>query len=319
MKHPERSPVSASGLPVRRLLVWAALAVPLAGAPFQDARAGCRVVAKPLQEALAARDLEGARRHYDAVRREFDCPDAFRARAGRAVSNLHVRVAQERIAGGASLASQRGLLEQGNAYGRTWRALALLGDVAHEERDFDRSAGLYQEALMVLNNEGHTPTPPPPSDIERILHRAGLDRAAAKEYVRAPIDRHGRLDGLAASSIRGVKVERVPIPITFRTALAEFDEKGRLYAEEMATFLLQQAPERITLSAHTDDRGGEAYNLGLSKRRGEAMRKFLKARGFEGEIVMIPKGESAPLKLSNPQDYSQEERWRMNRRVELMR
>ena len=319
MKHPERSPISASGLPVRRLLVWAVLAVPLAGAPFQDARAGCREAMQQMQEALRARDLDATRRHYETVWKAFDCSGKDRLRAGRAVSNLHVQVAEERIKVGASLASQRGLLEQGNAYGRNWRALALLGDVAHEERDFDRSAGLYLEALAVLDNEGHTPKPPPPSDIKRILHRAGLDRAAAKGYVKAPVDSRGRLAGLAASTIRGVKVERVPIPITFRTALEEFDEKGLLYAEEMATFLIQQSPERITLSAHTDSRGGEAYNFDLSSRRGETVRKFLKARGFNGEIVMIPKGESDPLELSNPQDYSQEERWRMNRRVELMR
>lgn len=318
MKHPERSPISASGLPVRRLLVWAVLAVPLAGAPFQDARAGCREAMQQMQEALRARDLDATRRHYETVWKAFDCSGEDLLRAGRAVSNLHVHVAEERIKVGASLASQRGLLEQGNAYGRNWRALALLGDVAHEERDFDRSAGLYQEALAVLDNERYTPKPPPPSDIKRILHRAGLDRAAAKGYVRAPIHR-GRLTGLAASTIRGVKVERVPIPITFRTALWEFDEKGRLYAEEMATFLIQQSPERITLSAHTDERGGDAQNLKLSQQRGEAVRKFLIGRGFKGEIVMIPKGESDPLELPNPQDYSQEERWRMNRRVELMR
>ena len=65
MKHPERSPIPASGLPVRRLLVWAALAVPLAGAPFQDARAGCREVAQtrpcPAGEAPAGRRPSGER------------------------------------------------------------------------------------------------------------------------------------------------------------------------------------------------------------------------------------------------------------------
>ena len=320
MKHPGRSPISASRLPLRRLLVWAAvLAIPVAGAPFQDARAGCREVAKPLQEALKARDLDAARRHYEAVQREFDCSGAFQARAGRAVSNLHAQVAEERMAGGASLASQRDLLEQGNAYARTWHTLALLGDVAYDARDYDRATGLYQEALVVLDNEGHTPKPPPPSDIERILKRAGLNRMLAEDYVRAPVNRAGRLDGLAAPTIRGFKVERVPIPVTFRYDSTEFDGKGRRYAEEMAEFLIQQAPGRITISAHTDHRGEEAYNLALSRRRGEAVRDFLKERGFRGEIAVIPRGESDPFELPDPERYSQEEIDRMNRRVELMR
>ena len=319
MKHPERSPIPASGLPVRRLLVWAALAVPLAGAPFQDTRAGCREVAQPLQEALRARDLDAARRHYAAVWEELDCTDTYRAQAGRKVSNLHVQVAEERMAGGESLVAQRGLLERGNAYARTWRAFALLGDIAYDERDYVGATWLYQEALAVLNNEGQTPTPPPRSDIERIVERAGLNRMLAKDYVGAPVDRLGKLDGLAAPSIRGVKISSVPLPITFRTDLAEFDEKGREWAEETAEFLIQQKPDEITISAHTDERGEEADNLALSRRRGEAVRDFLKERGFKGDITVIPRGESQPYVPPNPERHSQEEIWRLNRRVVLMR
>ena len=324
MKSPERSPIPASGLPlrrspVRRLLVWAALAVPLAGGPFQDARAGCREVAQPLQEALRARDLDAARRHYEAVQGEFTCTDKLRAQTGRAVSNLHVMVAEERMAGGASLASQRGLLEQGNTYARTWRTLAYLGDVAYDERDYDRATGLYQEALMVLNNEGQTPTPPPDPEIERIIERAGLNRMLARNYVKAPVNRTRMLDGLAAPSIRGVKVEKVPLPITFRTNLAEFDERGRRYAEEMARFLIQQAPGRITISAHTDERGEEGYNLALSRRRGEAVRDFLRKRGFAGNVTVEAKGESERYMPPDPKRHSQEEIWRLNRRVVLKR
>lgn len=319
MKDPERARAPASGAPIRRLLVWAALAVPLAGAPFQDARAGCREVAKPLQEALAVRDLEGARRHYDAVRREFDCPDAFRARAGRAVSNLHAQVAQERMAGGASLASQRALLERGRAYAGTWPTLALLGDVAHDARDYDRAAALYQSALVAINDEVDTPQRPPDSDIDRIRRLAEQSRMLAGRYVAAPTNRAGEPDGLAAPAIRGFKVKEEVLPITFKTGKAEFDALGRRYAEDMAQVLIRQAPERIAISAHTDERGADAYNLELSRRRGEAVRRFLQARGVTQPIEVIAKGESQPLDLLDPEHYGQEEVWRMNRRVEWIR
>ena len=324
MKNPERSSIPVSGLParrfpVRRLLVWAALAVALAGGPFQDARAGCREVAQPLQEALRARDLDAARRHYEAVQGEFTCTDRLRAQAGRAVSNLHVLVAEERMAGGASLASQRGLLERGLRYARTWRTLAHLGDVAYDERAYVRATGLYQEALMALNNEEQSPTPPPRPDIERIVERAGLNRMLARNYVEAPVNRTGMLDGLAAPTIRGFEIERVPLPITFRTNLAEFDEEGRRYAEETAEFLIQQAPGGVTISAHTDERGEEAYNLALSRRRGEAVRDFLKERGFAGNVTVVPKGESDQYESPDLERHSQEEIWRLNRRVVLVR
>ena len=319
MKSLERARAPASGAPIRRLLVWAALAVPLAGGPFQDARADCRAVAKPLLEALAARDLDAARRHYEAVDDELACTDEYRAKAKRAVSNLHAEVAEERLAGGASLASQRDLLEQGNTYARTWHTLTYLGDVAYDARDYDRATGLYQEALVVLNNEEQTPTRPPDSDIERIVELAGLNRMLARNYVKAPINRKGTLDGLAAPSFRGFVPEYYPLPITFRTDSAEFDEKGRRYADEMAEFLLQQQPDAITISAHTDERGEEDYNLALSERRGIAVRKLLQDRGFQGTIELDPQGESQPYVPPSPEKHSQEEIWRLNRRVVLIR
>ena len=319
MRDPERARGPASGAPLRRLLVWAALAVPLWGGPFQDARAGCREVAKPLAEALAAGDLDGARRHYDAVQREFSCPDAFLAQAKRAVSNLHAQVAQERMAGGASLDSQRALLEKGLRYAGTWITLALLGDVAHEARDYDRAAALYQRALVAINDEVETPQLPPEPQIHRIRRLAEQSRMLARHYVETPVNRSGEPDGLRASTYRGVKVVAWVEPITFQTGTAEFDEKGRQYAEDMVEALIRQPPGRIILSAHTDERGPDDKNLALSQRRGEAVRRFLQSRGVTRPIDVIAKGESEPRKLVDAEGYRQEEVWQMNRRVEWIR
>ena len=307
------------GRPIRRLLASAALAVPLAGGAFQDARAGCREAAEPLLEALAARDLEAARRHYEAVHGEFACAGAYRDQAKRAVSNLHARVAQERLAGGASLASQRALLERGRAYAGTWRILALLGDVAHDARDYDRAAALYQESLVAINNEGETPKRPSDTEIERIYRLAEQSRMLAEHYVAALTNRAGEPDGLAAPAIRGFKPEAEAVPITFITDTAEFDALGLLYAEAMAEILIRLAPERITLSAHTDERGTDAYNQALSERRGEAVRRFLKEWGVTQPIDVKAMGESQPLDLFEPESYLREAVWRMNRRVEWIR
>ena len=319
MRDPERARGPASGAPLRRLLVWGALAVALGGVPFQDARAGCREVAEPLQEALAAGDLEGARRHYEAVQGEFSCPDTMRAQAKRAVSNLHAQVAQERLAGGASLDSQRALLEQGLGYAGTWLTLALLGDVAHDARDYDRAAALYQGALRAINDEVDTPQPPPDPDIERIYRLAAQSRMLAGRYVEPPTNRSGDPDGLSAPGYRGFVPEAAPVPITFKDDEAEFDALGRRYAEDLVETLIRQKPERVVLSAHTDERGSDAYNLDLSRRRGEAVRRFLQARGVTQPIEVVARGESQPLDLYMPEHYGQKEVWRLNRRVEWIR
>lgn len=271
----------------------------------------------PLRDALQARDLDAARNRYEAMQKDLTCSGADLKRAGRAVSNLHVMVAEERMAGGASLASQHDLLKLGNVYARTWDILTYLGDIAYDARDYDHATGLYQEALMVLNNEEETPKRPPDSEIKRIVELAGLNRMLARNFAEAPTNRTGMLDGLAAPSFRGFVPERVPLPITFRTNSGEFDKMGRRYVEEMAEFLHQQKPDSITISAHTDERGKEAHNFSLSKQRGEAVRDFLRDRGFKGDITVNAKGESQPY--SPPGQHSQKEIWRLNRRVELIR
>ena len=321
MKGSERARGPASGAPLRRLLGGAALAVALAGGPFLDARAGCRAALKPLREALAAHDLDGARRHYEALLQEFDCSVGTRAGYGLSVSSLHAAVAQERRAGGASLASQRALLERGLTYGEHWLTLALLGEADHEKRRYGDAAQRYQKALAAINSEEDTPRRPPDAVIERLLRLAWQSRMLGGGFAASPTDRSGEPDGLSAESIRGFKVEAVPIPITFETDSAEFDAKGRLYAEELAQVLRRQRPARIVLSAHTDERGTHGHNLILSKDRGEAVRSFLvkELKAHAPVIEVDARGESEPLELVDAEHYGKQEVWRLNRRVELVR
>ena len=96
-----------------RLLRLAALAAGLAMAGAGAARADCAAHAGALKAALAAQDLAAVQQHYEALRDEPSCPDSFRAAAGRPVSLLHARIAQQRVAAGATLADQQELLERG--------------------------------------------------------------------------------------------------------------------------------------------------------------------------------------------------------------
>lgn len=317
----DTSLVPASRHPSRILTVLVIPMVLLAGGTGQDAWASCRDVVHSLREALRERDLEAARRSYEAVDRESECDDTYRARAKRKVADLHARIAVERMASGESLRSQRDLLMQGLDYARTWLVLALLGDVAYESRDYDRATEWYESSLTVIRSEGETPTAPPNPTIERIHGRAQQSRLLARDFVPTPTNRWGRRDGLAAISYRNFKPERVAVPINFRTNSAELTEKGRYFARDMATYLDEQRPENITLFAHTDPRGSEEYNLELSRRRGEAVKRFLQDQGVTQPIRVEAMGESRPFLLdSRDRDrHTPEELWQMDRRVELKR
>jgi OOP family OmpA-OmpF porin len=61
---------------------------------------------------------------------------------------------------------------------------------------------------------------------------------------------------------------------------------------------LQDNPQfdRVTIEGHTDRLGSEAYNLELSRRRANAVKDYLVARGVEPRrLVAIGKGESEPI------------------------
>ena len=304
---------------LRRTLIAITLAASVSGLLPAAARAECREIADALQTSLASRDLDAARGHYDTLWNEATCEDAMRFRAGLAVSALHARVAQQRMAAGESLESQRPVLESGLEYARTWPLLALLGDAAHDATDYGNASAWYQEALTAIDDAAMTPKPPPESEIERIFRRAAQSRMLASEYQPVPVTRSGAPGGLAALNIRGLVIKRVAVPITFKTASAEFTEQGLRAAADMAEYLKSQAPERITIAGHTDPRGTEDYNLELSRQRADAVAWYLVGQGFEGQINVVAKGEIERFPIDDPSVYSQKQRWQMDRRVELIR
>jgi outer membrane protein OmpA-like peptidoglycan-associated protein len=69
--------------------------------------------------------------------------------------------------------------------------------------------------------------------------------------------------------------------------------------QELASVVqeLQANPTlRVELVGHADATGSEAYNLGLSRRRAEAVRNFLVARGIAADRFQLAwKGESEPI------------------------
>ena len=87
----------------------------------------------------------------------------------------------------------------------------------------------------------------------------------------------------------------------------------------MADYLAAQQSARVTIAGHTDLRGEEAYNLELSRRRAEAVAHILREHGFSGQVEVVAKGESEPFPVDEPSSYSREQRWQMDRRVELIR
>ncbi len=75
----------------------------------------------------------------------------------------------------------------------------------------------------------------------------------------------------------------------------EISPRTRRQLEIVAQILKTDPVKKLTLSGHTDAKGTDAYNDGLSMRRAEVVRDFLIASGVHaGQIVTVAKGASQP-------------------------
>jgi peptidoglycan-associated lipoprotein len=79
-------------------------------------------------------------------------------------------------------------------------------------------------------------------------------------------------------------------------------------------FLAQNPNSQVRLEGHADERGSREYNIGLGERRAQAVRRVLMLQGAGGaQLTTVSYGEERPA-----QTGSDDEAWRLNRRVELV-
>ena len=78
--------------------------------------------------------------------------------------------------------------------------------------------------------------------------------------------------------------------------------------------LSQGANLQVRLEGHADERGSREYNIGLGERRAQAVRRVLMLQGATAQqLETVSYVEERPA-----QTGSDDEAWRLNRRVELV-
>ncbi len=66
---------------------------------------------------------------------------------------------------------------------------------------------------------------------------------------------------------------------------------------------------RVQIAGHTDSRGAEAYNQGLSERRAASVRDYLAAGGFPaGQMSTVGFGETQPVATNDTDEGRQQNR-----------
>jgi outer membrane protein OmpA-like peptidoglycan-associated protein len=110
----------------------------------------------------------------------------------------------------------------------------------------------------------------------------------------------------------------IPVPITFIYNEANFTDNGRKAAALLLEYLQLKHYPSVSLTGHADERGSPEFNMDLSRERLDAVAQFLKEGGYKGELELIPKGESEPFAGVVRSQYSRDDVFQFDRRVELI-
>lgn len=110
----------------------------------------------------------------------------------------------------------------------------------------------------------------------------------------------------------------VPVPVTFIYNEATLTGDGRKAAALLLEYLQLKRFPSITLTGHADERGSDELNMALSRERLDTVASFLREGGYRGQLNLVPKGKSEPYTGVVRGDFSQEDLWQLDRRVELV-
>jgi len=151
-----------------------------------------------------------------------------------------------------------------------------------------------------------------------------LDKAAKKAKPDLDSDGDGVLDSRdkCPNTPKGIKVDSdgCPIPLKQKisvTLIIEFDyDKADVKPlfhndiEKVANILRAYPEKDLELEGHTDSTGPDAYNMDLSKRRAESVKKYLVEKfGIAGSrIKTIAFGESMPVATNETAEGRQKNR-----------
>ena len=119
-------------------------------------------------------------------------------------------------------------------------------------------------------------------------------------------------------SVEPAARKSVPIPITFVFNESIFTGDGEKAAALLLEYLNLKQFSKVSLTGHADERGSNSLNMNLSRDRLDAVARYLKQRGFDGELELTPKGETEPYTGLDRSKYPKEELFQLDRRVELV-
>jgi outer membrane protein OmpA-like peptidoglycan-associated protein len=98
----------------------------------------------------------------------------------------------------------------------------------------------------------------------------------------------------------------------------EVPKQSRRLLDGIARLLAENPDTRAEILSHTDDEGDAGFNLRLSQRRADAIKRYMVARGVSAQRILARgRGEEDPLIATGKRTPTRAERTK-NRRTELL-
>jgi outer membrane protein OmpA-like peptidoglycan-associated protein len=206
-----------------------------------------------------------------------------------------------------------------------WPVAAELANRSAMAQRWSEATAFYNEALISIDNPDLTPaaTAPNPAIYSQIREQGQYARLRSLDPPLEVRKRGNRLVGLGTfPRTRTMREDdRIALPITFVTNSIDLDPAGRVEAERLFEVLSLEADglKSITIIGHTDERGPRLYNQALSVRRATSIAEFFRSKGLRVATRIVGKGEDEPFRRPMEIKETDEERWRVDRRVEVIR
>lgn len=122
----------------------------------------------------------------------------------------------------------------------------------------------------------------------------------------------------AASDFKGHPLDNPQGPLSQRVFYFDYDSsdvrpEDRTNLNKHAEYLASNPDTKVTVEGHADERGTREYNIALSERRAQSVRRLLLFQGAAfDQVEVVSFGEERPVAFGHD-----ESSWQQNRRVEL--
>ena len=162
--------------------------------------------------------------------------------------------------------------------------------------------GMVAEARTDQDKQAAAAVPPPPAS-----EAAAPSAVSPAAPPPAPTASQARTEATA-----------VPVPVTFIFNEATLTGDGRKAAGLLLEYLQIKRFSKVTLTGHADERGTDELNMNLSAERLQTVERFLREGGFRGQLQLVPRGKTEPYTGVVRGDFSQEDLYQLDRRVEMV-